>query len=351
MFLNEREVQDISRKVKEKRVFQSRDIVKRKAVITAQRIIVENYPENRPKSVFNPTFKITERGLKIFARISVGYYTYTSGIIEFDLPFEDLSMDCNKVYKGSLSIIPDNRYDFWGVEDPRYYMLDGNEFITYSGRTVNYFQTHIRVERTLPVTAIKKGGEWRKVAVFRMSEEIRSFVVSDKNAFLVKGEELMLFHRLHMLNERFYLNICRIPKDIFIGEGLREIEIGENITALEPSDFESKIGWGTPPVKVNDEYLVLLHGVDKELSVYRVFAALIDKKGCFCAVTPFYIMEPKEIYEIYGDRPYVVFPCGAQIWNGKLYISYGGADSVIGIGILEIDHLLEILNQNRIDKG
>lgn len=348
MFIQEKELAGIAEKVNEKRKFETKDLVTRLAVITSQRVRVENYPENTPKSVFNPSLKITEGGLKIFARIAVGYYTYTSGMIEFDLPFEDLSLDCDRIYTGSLSVIPDNRFDFWGVEDPRYYSLDGDEFLTYSGRTVNYFQSHIRIERTLPVTAVRKKGKWKKIAVFRMPEEMRSFVVSDKNAFLVKGDALMLFHRLHMLNEKFYLNICKIPVEILTTRGLREVIIGDNITVLEPLEFESKIGWGTPPIRINDEYLVLLHGVDKELSVYRVFAAFIDMQGYFSAVTPYYIMGPKEIYEIYGDRPYVVFPCGAQIWQNKLYISYGGADSVIGIAQIDLNQLVELLEANRV---
>ena len=172
--------------------------------------------------------------------------------------------------------------------------------------------------------------------------------MSDKNAFLVKGDTLMLFHRLHMLNEKFYLNICRIPAEIIKGDGLKEVVVGENITVMEHCDFESKIGWGTPPIRINNEYLVLLHGVDTELSVYRVFAALINSHGYFSAITPFYIMEPREVYEIYGDRPYVVFPCGAGIVGDKIFITYGGADSVIGIAEIDLGELLDVLNKNRL---
>ncbi len=348
MFIQDKYIEEISEKAKSLRRFETKDLAKRLAVITSRRVFIENYPEKTPKTVFNPSLKIMPDGLRIFARISVGYYTYTSGIVEFDIPFDDLDIKCDKIYSGKLTIIPDNRFDFWGVEDPRFYTLDGNEFITYSGRTVNYFQTHIRVERTLPVTAVRDGEKWKKIAVFRMPPEIRSFVVSDKNAFLVKGESLMLFHRLHMLNEKFYLNICRIPEQIIKGDGLREVTVGEHITIMEHCDFESKIGWGTPPIRINDDYLVFLHGVDNRLSVYRVFAALINSHGHFSAITPFYIMEPREVYEIYGDRPYVVFPCGAGILNDKIYLSYGGADSVIGIAEMDLGELMNVLEANRL---
>lgn len=56
-------------------------------------------------------------------------------------------------------------------------------------------------------------------------------------------------------------------------------------------------------------------------------------------------MEPKEIYEIYGDRPYVVFPCGAGIVKDKIYLTYGGADSVIGIAEMAWESLWKSLSQ------
>jgi len=183
-----------------------------------------------------------------------------------------------------------------------------------------------------------------------MPDEIRSFVVSDKNAFMFRAKELLLFHRIHMLNEKFYLSVCKVPDGVLNLDSFEEVIIGENITVLEEqAEFETKLGWATPPVKVNDELLVLIHAVDKFMGVYRVFAVLMNYEGLFTAVTPFYIMEPKEIYEVYGDRPYVVFPCGAGVKDGYLYISYGGADSVVCIGRIKLDTLLDILYENRIE--
>ena len=350
MFILHPDYKDIAAKINEIRKFETKDIVKRLKVISSEDVKVKNFPEKTPKAIFNPALKVEEDGLVLYGRICVGYYTYTSSIIELKVPFDDLYSDEKKIYEGDIIIYPSNKFDLWGVEDPRYSVVRSKEFITYCGRTVNYFQTHIRVERTLPVCAAKTPNGWQKVAVFRMPEGIREFVVSDKNAFLFYGEELMLFHRLHMLNEKFYLNICKVPSDILYHTEMHEIKVGRTLITLEPAEFEKKIGWCTPPIKVNDEdeYLVLLHGVDKELTVYRVFAALIDKKANFTAITPYYIMEPKELFEIYGDRPYVTFPCGAQIYDGKLYIAYGGGDSVIGIGEADLQTLLDVLYENRI---
>ncbi|MDQ7039046.1 MAG: glycosidase [Aquificota bacterium] len=350
MIVDRKYWEEISYKAGRKRRFETVDLVERMYVITSSQIRIKNHPVNRPRSVFNPSMKITENGIRIYARVTLGYYTYASAVAEFDVSFEDLYSKRKKEFTADLTILPSTRYDFWGVEDPRVYEIEGNTYVTYCGRTVSYFDSHIRVERTLPITAVFRNGRWEKIAVFRMPDEIRSFVISDKNAFMVKAKDLLLFHRIHMLNEKFYLSVCKIPEGVLNLDHFEEVIVGDNITVLEEqTDFEAKLGWATPPVRVNDEFLVLIHAVDKVMGVYRVFAVLMNDEGLFTAVTPFYIMEPREIYEIYGDRPYVVFPCGAGLKDGYLYISYGGADSVVGIGRIKLDKLLEILYENRIE--
>ena len=327
------------------------DIVERLVVITPDRINVENYPIKKPLTLFNASFCFEGDYMRIFARASFGYYTYTSSIIEFKVPMDHLENGFCGEYSAEITIFPDNRYDFWGVEDPRYYRFNGRELLTYCGRTESYFESSPGMEKTLPVTAVRKENEWVKRFVFRVPSRIRNFIVSDKNAFLFESREgTILFHRLHLLNGRFYLVASSVGSPLpFNGHGMAEIETGDALFVLDHHEFETKLGWGTPPVEVEEgSYLVLIHSVGKD-KVYRVFPALMDERGLFTAVSPFFIMEPKETYEKYGDRPYVIFPCGAHPLGEKLYITYGAADSVIGIGSLEIDRLLEILRKGKID--
>ncbi|WP_461832685.1 glycoside hydrolase family 130 protein [Aquifex sp.] len=339
---------DISGRIINKRRFETKDIVKRLKVITGHDLLIKNYPVRTPRVAFNPSIYLFGDKLRVYARVIMGYYTYASAVAEFEIGLDELYSAERREYEAEITVIPDTKYDLWGVEDPRVYEIDGKLLMTYCGRTVNYFNVEIKSERTLPVTAIYKNGKWQKIAVFRMPEEIRTFVKSDKNAFLVKGNKLMLYHRLHMLNDKFYLAVCEVPKNVLESEELKEVEIGENLTVMESAPFEEKIGWAAPPIRINDEFLVLIHGVDKELQAYRVFAVLMDRDGTFRAVTPFYILEPKELYEKYGDRPYVVFPCGIQKIEDKLLISYGGADTAVVIGEIEIETLMNILEDNRV---
>jgi len=140
-----------------------------------------------------------------------------------------------------------------------------------------------------------------------------------------------------------------IDVDLGNTKEMQPITSVSNVSIIKKADFEQKIGWGSPPVKIaNDKYIVFLHGVDKELLVYRVFAVLIKASNSIeiKAVSPYYIMEPKEIYEIYGDRPYVIFPCGASKIDDEIIITYGAADSFIGIAKFETSELLHM-----VDKG
>ena len=77
--------------------------------------------------------------------------------------------------------------------------------------------------------------------------------------------------------------------------------------------------------------------------MYRVGAALLDLKNPFEVIgrTSDFIFEPKKPYEIKGQVNQVVFPCGAVIDKGTLYIYYGGADSVIGVATASFAELLK----------
>ncbi|MNN90454.1 hypothetical protein D3C81_2084040 [compost metagenome] len=67
------------------------------------------------------------------------------------------------------------------------------------------------------------------------------------------------------------------------------------------------------------------------------------------AVTPTYIMEPKLLYEIFGDRPYTIFSCGLwRLSRDKILISYGAGDYMIGLGEIDLNELLGILDKGRI---
>ncbi|MEM4101061.1 MAG: glycosidase, partial [Desulfurococcaceae archaeon] len=61
-----------------------------------------------------------------------------------------------------------------------------------------------------------------------------------------------------------------------------------------------------------------------------------------------YIMEPRTPYEVYGDRPFTVFPCGAQIVDDKVIVAYGAADYLVGFGAIDLAELMSALEKGRV---
>ncbi len=351
---------DGSREAAEIRGDSVEDMVTRHGVITPDRLILHNYPISNPTTIFNPSiiYDPGEELLTIYARIIFGYYMYVSSIVEFNIPLEDLSTGAINTHKytGSIVVYPSNRYDVWGTEDPRVYRFNDALAMTYVGRTINYFNPAIRRNRTIPITAYYDESlrRWSKRFVFILSDELGG-VISNKDAFMHESSDgsQYLLHRPHMSDESYHLLISRLDDKVRVRVGgLEEIIRKDCVEVLKPAKFEGKLGWSAPLMKRKDRLIVLIHATDREDITYRVFAAEITIKRdeiAVEAVTPRYIMEPRTPYEIMGERPMVVFPCGATPIRDDLYaVAYGAADNMVGVGTLSLSKLISELDKGRI---
>ena len=348
---------------------ETRDIFHRLGVLTPHRIHLKNHPLANPLTAFNAAMDLDEDGdsIVLYPRIVIGYFKYVSAIAEVELPIEDLYTGSVSIshYPAEIVVYPSTAIDVWGTEDPRVTRIDGVRHMVYVGRTINYFEAHVRRERTLPVLAVEEGRRrWLKAGFFALPERLRPHLISDKDAFIVQssGGDLLLFHRPHMDDENFYLTISVVPRRDYeaaveqarAGGEPMLIEVRGTRTILPAASFEDKLGWAAPPVEVSrDTFLALVHAVDSRLKRYRVFAVLIrydrDTGPRPIAVTPRYIMEPRAIYEVYGDRPFTVFPCGAVKYGDRLIVSYGAADSVVAFAEARIDDILAELDNTRVE--
>lgn len=328
-----------------------RDIVKRLGVVTAEQIRLKKHPIKKPVTIFNPAILKEGENIRVFGRIVLGYFTYTSAVVEFTIPINDFTNQglTKRDYTAEITVYPNNDYDWWGVEDPRVYRIDDKKLMTYCGRTINYFEGKNHTEKTVPITAIYENGQWRKLFAFRMPERLRDIVISNKNAFVVKAKNgLNFFYRIHMKDNVFYMMISDLQEDIFSFDNFTEIS-SENVKCvIKPTKYEDKLGWGPAPIKVGNEYLFFIHAVKKTTKSYVMGALLMDENLDIVSMTPYYIMEPKELYEIFGDRSYTIFPCGAELIDDKIMISYGAADSCIGFGEIDLSEIMSMLDSHRL---
>ena len=119
--------------------------------------------------------------------------------------------------------------------------------------------------------------------------------------------------------------------------------------------WDERIGAGPPPIKTLHGWLLIYHGVATHFAssnIYQAGAALLDLNNPtrVIARTRHNILEPREIYEITGQVPNVVFPSGCipdQINpdgtvpdDAMLSIYYGAADTCIGLATSSVADLI-----------
>lgn len=106
-----------------------------------------------------------------------------------------------------------------------------------------------------------------------------------------------------------------------------------------------KVGISAPPFLTEAGWVLLYHGVGDDRA-YRLGAALFDKEDPvnLVATTSAPILEPEFDYEKEGQIPNVVFPCGAVLRDGVVYIYYGGADSVVAGATIKLDDLIKMFD-------
>jgi predicted GH43/DUF377 family glycosyl hydrolase len=105
-----------------------------------------------------------------------------------------------------------------------------------------------------------------------------------------------------------------------------------------------KVGTGAPPIKTNRGWLLIYHGVNLK-KVYSAGALLLDiddpMKVLARTSTP--ILEPEMDFEKNGVVSNVVFPEGAIVEDGHLFVYYGGADKVCCVATAPLNDFVDQL--------
>jgi beta-1,4-mannooligosaccharide/beta-1,4-mannosyl-N-acetylglucosamine phosphorylase len=120
--------------------------------------------------------------------------------------------------------------------------------------------------------------------------------------------------------------------------------------------WDELIGSGPPPVKTRKGWLHIYHGVATHFgsaNIYQAGVILLDLEDpskvlgrCRCN-----ILEPRESWELTGQVPNVVFPCGIIVENAdadgfalpesEVKVYYGAADTVVGLATATVQELID----------
>lgn len=120
--------------------------------------------------------------------------------------------------------------------------------------------------------------------------------------------------------------------------------------------WDELIGSGPPPVKTREGWLHVYHGVATHfagVNIYQAGVCLLDlaDPSKVLARGRNNILEPREMYELVGQVPNVVFPSGIIVEdvdhdgfakpNSLVRVYYGAADTAIGLATATVAELID----------
>ena len=219
-------------------------------------------------------------------------------------------------------------YEEFGVEDPRVTQIGEEYFITYSA----YSRNGVRIALA-------------KTTDFIHLEKVSLITEADYRNVVIFPER---FDGLYARLDRPHSEIA--PWSIWISYSPDLRFWGEAQLIMRPVQYhwdEMKIGPGAPPIKTDQGWLSIYHGVFQTMagSVYRLGVALHDLKSPakILGVSDSWILQPEDAWEVTGYVPNVVFTCGAVAEpDGTVKIYWGGADTVMCAGEANISDLISL---------
>ena len=229
---------------------------------------------------------------------------------------------------------PHDESDARGVEDPRVVEIEGNFYMTYTayGSTVpaGITPTHFGGGIQPMIARSKNLITWERLGPFVTGEDNKDHVLFPRK---IKGKYAAL-HRRHP-------QVWLAYSDDFVhwDKDLMTLIYGPRAGSAWDS---MSVGNNGVPIETDEGWLVLNHAYTAD-HVYRLGAVLLDLDDPTRVIrrplNP--IFWPREIWELRGDVPNVVFSCANPVVDGKVYVYYGGADHAIGLATCSLTDLLE----------
>lgn len=238
---------------------------------------------------------------------------------------------------------PDSDFDRFGAEDPRVARLDGEYLITYTALETGAFEedavVRIALASTCDFDSVVKHG------VIGPPERDKDAVIFPEHI----GGRIAMLHRIVPDIQLIYfdsINELRNPTAAKWEAHLRDLDAHVIMRPLHAWEAR-KIGAGPTPIRTDEGWLLIYHGVD-ERHVYRAGLAMLDldDPSRVIARCSEPVLEPEAEFERRGDVDNVVFPEGAVVIDGTLHLYYGAADRVIGHASAPLSDVLGALRSS-----
>ena len=232
---------------------------------------------------------------------------------------------------------PDKPYESWGVEDPRLTWVEELECWV------------------IAFTSFGPGGPGLSLATTKDFRSVHRLGMvrapEDKNGALlphrVNGDFVLLHRPVTALTHRADIWLSR-------SQDLHSWAPPEPVLAARPGGWwdSARIGIGPPPIETSEGWLLIYHGVRQTVAgaLYRAGLALLDLEEPTRVLRRCseWVLGPREEYELMGDVPGVVFPCGLihRPDSDELRLYYGAADSCIGLATASLSEVLSFVMEH-----
>jgi len=225
------------------------------------------------------------------------------------------------------AIVASNKYESFGIEDPRITYIDDKYYIVYDSAS----------EYGINVSLVS-------------TNDFKTFI-NEGIIFCSDNKDVVIFPE--KINEKYYAlhrpsgSVFGKP-DIWIAEskdlkcwGNHKILLGTN----ENSWSGGKVGAGAVPFKTKKGWVEIYHGATSH-NTYCLGAMLLDleKPWIVLANSAVPLVEPVMSYETEGFFGNVVFTCGAILEKDMVHIYYGAADDSVALIDITIDEIFRNMN-------
>jgi predicted GH43/DUF377 family glycosyl hydrolase len=217
-----------------------------------------------------------------------------------------------------------------GCEDPRLTMIDERLYLLYTA--YNGHDARIALSSIASADFLARRWDWERPIAISAPE------IWDKDACLFPRKVDGRYVVIHRLSVGIWIDLVEDLGDLeqhWLG--------GKLLLAPRPDRWDNrKVGACGPPIETEAGWLFLYHGISEPGTIYSVGAALLDRHDPtrVIARTDSPILEPQEEYERAGLVNNVVFPCGTVVKGRTLFVYYGGADSVVGVAMADLEELV-----------
>ncbi|RME80948.1 MAG: glycosidase [Caldilineae bacterium] len=230
---------------------------------------------------------------------------------------------------------PHDASDSRGVEDPRVTEIEGLFYMcytAYSGTAADGNATHVGGS-ILPMIAVSRNLiSWQRLGPIVRGEDNKDHVLFPRR---INGRYVALHRRWPFVWLAFSddLRTWR-EEDMALLYGPRQDD---------PAAWDHKsVGSNGVPIETEEGWLLINHGYNDD-HVYRFGVVLLDLEDPTRVIRRprSAIFEPRELWEIRGDVPNVVFSCANPVVEDTVYVYYGGGDHVIGLATCPLQSLLD----------